>query len=59
MKIHPVGPELYVDRHTRETQTDRRDEPSTAVRNFGNAPKTIPDLHQHRSVILLSLPTFY
>jgi hypothetical protein len=42
---------------TQETQTDRRDEPNTALRNSANAPITIPKLQQHRSVILLSLPT--
>jgi len=58
MKIYPVVPELfYMDRHTRDTQTDRRYEPNTALCSFANAPTTIPELHQHRSAILLSLPT--
>ena len=48
---------FHVDGHTRRTQTDRRDEANIALRNFANEPKAIPELHQHRSAVLLSLPT--
>jgi len=40
MKIHPVGAELFhMDRHRRDTQMDRRDEPNIALRNLRIHPK--------------------